>query len=116
MRHDDHDPIELAARLVRHARRAIAFTGAGMSTEAGIPDFRSPGGIWTRYDPDEFSFQNFISKDANRRKYWQWSRQFYPTVRDAQPNAGHLALASLEERGKLRAVITQNIDDLHRRA
>src|SRR3954469_18404662 len=108
MAHHDEDPIAIAARLLRHARRAIAFTGAGMSTESGIPDFRSPGGIWTRYDPDEFSYQNFVGKDVNRRKYWAWSRQFYPTVRDAEPNAGHLALAAWERRGKLRAVITQN--------
>ena len=114
--HSNDSLIKTAAALISGSRHAVAFTGAGMSTESGIPDFRSPGGIWTKYDPEEFSYQNFISKEANRKKYWRWSREFYPTVRDAKPNAGHLALAELESRGLLHSVITQNIDDLHRRA
>src|SRR5437762_11708516 len=107
MPHDD-DPIELAAHLVRHARRAIAFTGAGISTESGIPDFRSPGGIWTKYDPEEFTYQNFVANRAHRERYWKMSMDIHPVLAAAQPNAAHYAVAELERRGRVRAVITQN--------
>lgn len=105
-----------AAALIRAARRAVAFTGAGLSTESGIPDFRSPGGVWSKYDPEEFSYPRFCASAEARQKYWQFGLEFYPLLRDAAPNAGHLALAELERRGRLRCVITQNIDDLHRKA
>jgi NAD-dependent deacetylase len=110
------EPIAEAARILGGARRACAFTGAGLSTESGIPDFRSPGGIWTKYDPEEFAFPRFVSSAEARRRYWRWSAEFYPRMASAEPNAGHLALAALECAGRLRAVVTQNIDDLHRRA
>jgi NAD-dependent deacetylase len=97
-------------------KRGVAFTGAGVSTESGVPDFRSPGGIWSRYDPEEFAFPRFVSSAESRRKYWRWGLELYPHLLAAQPNAGHLALAELERRGKLHCVVTQNIDDLHRRA
>ncbi len=92
------------------------LTGAGISTESGVPDFRSPTGIWSKYDPAEFSYQNFVARAEARRKYWCWSREMYPAMRDAEPNPGHLALAELERRELLRCVITQNIDGLHQRA
>lgn len=87
-----------------------------MSTESGVPDFRSAGGIWTKYDPDEFAYPRFVSNTESRKKYWRWSAEFYPSLVKAQPNAGHLALAELERTKRLSCLITQNIDDLHRRA
>ena len=102
-----------AAAIVAEMRAGVAFTGAGVSTESGIPDFRSPGGIWSKYDPDEFAFPRFVSSAEARKKYWAFGLEMYPHVAAAQPNPGHHALAELEKRGKLRCVITQNIDGLH---
>lgn len=104
------------ARLFAEARRPVVFTGAGVSTESGIPDFRSPGGIWDRFDPDEFNYTNFIGSLAGRRKYWQLGRSIYPVIRAAQPNAAHRAFAGLYELERLDCCITQNIDNLHQRA
>jgi NAD-dependent protein deacetylase/lipoamidase len=103
----------LVSRL-RSARRAIAFTGAGISTESGIPDFRSPGGVWTRY-PTVY-YDEFMSNAAARAQYWRMKRELYADCRDCKPNAGHAALARLEAAGRLQAVITQNIDGLHQDA
>jgi NAD-dependent deacetylase len=108
--------LDRVAELFRQARRPVVFTGAGVSTESGIPDFRSPGGIWDRFDPDEFTYQNFIGTVEGRRKYWQLGRQIYAVVRDAQPNPAHYAIAELYGMGKLDCCITQNIDDLHQKA
>lgn len=108
--------ISKAASLLRDARRAVAFTGAGISTESGIPDFRSPGGTWSKYDPEEFSYQRFLTRAESRQKYWAFGLELWPQVRDAQPNDGHHALARLESSGRLRCVVTQNIDGLHQRA
>jgi NAD-dependent deacetylase len=105
---------ERIARYLRDAKRAVAFTGAGISTESGIPDFRSPGGVWTRYQP--VLFQDFLASDDARRRYWQMKKEGYRELRGAVPNAGHRALARLEVAGRLRAVITQNIDGLHQDA
>jgi len=109
-------PIERASELVSLARNLVVLTGAGISTESGIPDFRSPGGIWTKYDPQEFTYQNFVASRAHRERYWQMSLEIHPMLAGAQPNDAHRAVAELERRGKLRAVITQNIDGLHQRA
>jgi NAD-dependent deacetylase len=99
------------ARFLTEARRAVAFTGAGISTESGVPDFRSPGGIWTRYRP--VLFDDFLASESARRQYWRMKREGYHELRHARPNAGHRALARLEAAGRLEAVITQNIDGLH---
>jgi NAD-dependent deacetylase len=107
--------VELAARFAA-ARRAVAFTGAGVSTESGIPDFRSPGGLWSRFDPSEFTYQSFVGSYEGRRRYWALGRVTYPVIRAAAPNPAHLALAELHRLGRLDCCITQNIDDLHRRA
>lgn len=111
-----NDPIEQVAEWVVSARRNVVFTGAGMSTESGIPDFRSPGGVWDRFDPNEFTFQNFIASEAGRRRYWELGRHVYPVIRRAAPNPGHEALVTLWRLGRLDCVITQNIDNLHQRA
>src|SRR5437762_13688405 len=83
------------AELFVRARRAVAFTGAGVSTESGIPDFRSPGGIWDRFDPNEFTYANFIGSLEGRRKYWELGRVMYPVILAARPNAAHVALVEL---------------------
>jgi NAD-dependent deacetylase len=98
-------------RMIENAARIVAFTGAGISTESGIPDFRSPGGIWTRYRPIEFA--DFLASDEMRRESWRRKFATDATMRAATPNAGHRALARLVEQGKMLAVITQNIDGLH---
>jgi len=108
--------LDQVAELILQARRPVVFTGAGVSTESGIPDFRSPGGIWDRFDPDDFTYQNFISTVEGRRKYWQLGRQLYAVVREARPNPAHYAIAELYRMGKLDCCITQNIDNLHQKA
>lgn len=113
--HDDRvDRIQAARRLVEASRNVVAFSGAGMSTASGIPDFRSPGGVWSRYQP--VLYQDFLASEDARRRYWQARKEMYAGFRDARPNAAHLALADLERRGRLEAVVTQNIDGLHQEA
>jgi NAD-dependent deacetylase len=106
--------VELGARFAA-ARRPVAFTGAGVSTESGIPDFRSPGGVWSRFDPSEFTYQSFVGSREGRRRYWALGRVTYPLIRAAAPNAAHRALAELHRLGQLDCCITQNVDDLHQR-
>ena len=108
--------MQRAAALLSSARRAVALTGAGLSTESGIPDFRSPGGLWDRYNPEDFYYQNFIASEKSREKYWQMATEMYQTLKIARPNPAHLAIADLERLGKLDRVITQNIDGLHFKA
>ena len=103
--------IDRLARMIAEARRIVAFTGAGISTESGIPDFRSPGGIWTRYKPIEFG--DFLASAEMRRESWRRKFATHETLQKATPNAGHRALARLVELGKMPAIITQNIDGLH---
>jgi NAD-dependent deacetylase len=110
------DKIKQIAEWIVNAKRVVVFVGAGLSTESGIPDFRSPGGLWDKYDPEDFYFQNFISKETAREKYWQMATEMYASMRDAQPNAGHFAISELEKLGKLDCLITQNIDGLHFKA
>jgi NAD-dependent deacetylase len=97
--------------LIANAERIVIFTGAGISTESGIPDFRSPGGIWTRYQP--IMFDDFMSSAEMRRETWRRKIETDKTMTVAEPNRGHAAVASLVTRGKCTAVITQNIDGLH---
>ncbi len=109
-------PVETIARWVEASRRIVVLTGAGISTESGIPDFRGPQGVWTR-DPKAERLSNihyYMSDPEIRRLAWQ-GRLDHPAWR-AQPNAGHRALVELERRGTLHALITQNIDGLHQRA
>src|SRR6516164_7213566 len=99
------------ARVIERARQAVVFTGAGISTESGIPDFRSPGGIWTKMAPIDFS--DFLASEEARRETWRRRFEADDSWRNAQPNRGHRAVAELIRRGTAGAVITQNIDGLH---
>jgi NAD-dependent deacetylase len=103
-----------AADLIERSKRIVAFTGAGVSTESGIPDFRIPGGVWEKYQT--VYCQDFLEDEAARRRYWERSRATYPVLRDALPNPTHYALVELEKAGKLDCIITQNIDRLHHKA
>jgi NAD-dependent deacetylase len=108
------DPIENARRLVAASRRAVAFTGAGVSTASGVPDFRSPGGIWSRYRP--VTIQEFKASEEARRRYWLYKKETFAAFAQARPNPAHAALARFEAAGRLLGVITQNIDGLHQDA
>jgi NAD-dependent deacetylase len=112
----DEEKIGQIAQWIAASKGVVVFVGAGLSTESGIPDFRSPGGVWDRYDPEDFYFQNFLSSESSREKYWQMATEMYEAMKDAQPNAGHFAIAELENLGRLDCLITQNIDGLHFKA
>ncbi|NLL20570.1 MAG: NAD-dependent deacylase [Firmicutes bacterium] len=112
----NEEQLKTCARWINESKRGVVFTGAGISTESGIPDFRSPGGLWERFDPSELSFQNFQSNPRSRRTYWEFYRENWRLSKDVKPNRAHLAVASLEKLGKIVAVITQNIDGLHQAA
>ncbi len=104
-----------AAEMIREARRIVVFTGAGVSTESGIPDFRGPGSFWTKFDPEDFTIGKFLSSPETRRKQWRFLVSG-GLFKDARPNAAHLAIAELEALDRLECVITQNIDNLHQMA
>jgi len=103
-----------AAGLIANARHPVAFTGAGISVESGIPPFRGEGGIWSRYDPTVLEIDNFTSDPC--RSWEVISKIFYEYFVDAEPNDAHYLLARLEQKGMLGAVITQNIDNMHQMA
>lgn len=103
-----------AVSWIAQSRRIVGFTGAGISTESGIPDFRSPNGVWARNRT--VYFQEFMSHREDRIEYWRQKAESWPAMRDAVPNAGHRAFVALEKQGRLRAMITQNIDGMHQRA
>jgi NAD-dependent SIR2 family protein deacetylase len=102
------------AELIAKSRRLVVLTGAGCSTESGIPDYRSPGGAWTRHKPIYFSA--FVRSAEVRRFYWARSYRGWPRFDRARPNDAHRALAELEKRGRVHQLITQNVDDLHQEA
>lgn len=104
---------EFAAKI-RESNEIVAFTGAGISTESGIPDFRSPGGLWTRYRP--VTFQEYLSSEAARIEAWQRRLENYQAYKNARPNIGHYFIQSLDHKGKLIGLITQNVDGLHSEA
>jgi NAD-dependent deacetylase len=108
-----HDA-ETLAELIRANQPCVVLTGAGVSTESGIPDFRSADGIWARYDPMEYATIEAFRRDP--AKVWDFYGKRLGVLRDARPNAAHTALADLERRGWVQAVVTQNIDRLHERA
>ena len=108
--------VEKGAQMIRKAQKILVFTGAGLSTESGIPDFRSPGGVWEKYDPSELSFDRFLSNEKARETYWQMSTEFYEAMKDAIPNRAHLSIKKIEDMGKLLTIVTQNVDRLHHKA
>jgi NAD-dependent deacetylase len=105
---------ERLREMIDRARRVAIFTGAGISTESGIPDFRSPGGVWSRMSP--IYFQDFIASESKRREAWERAFSGRAGWTGREPNAGHYAVARLVASGKARAVITQNVDNLHQDA
>ncbi len=107
--------IDRAAALISESARVVVFTGAGVSTESGIPDFRSPGGIWSKLDPDSFTIQKFLQSRQIREMQWRLLAEG-GLLKEAEPNPAHYAIAELEKIGKLSCVITQNVDNLHQRA
>ena len=107
--------VQKVAELIISAKNLVVFTGAGISTESGIPDFRSPGGIWSRFDPDDFTYQKFVADPEARRKQWRMLGEGHLTTL-AEPNPAHYAIAELDKLGKLDCVITQNVDNLHQKA
>lgn len=114
---DNHlnQKIKDVAAMIAGADRVVVFTGAGVSTESGIPDFRSPGGIWTKFDPEDFTIERFLNSPETRKKQWQ-ILMGGGLFAQAEPNQAHVAIAELEKLGKLTCVITQNIDNLHQKA
>jgi NAD-dependent SIR2 family protein deacetylase len=105
--------LELTGALAR-ARRLVVLTGAGISTESGIPDYRSENGLWTKHTP--ISYADFVRNPAVRRRYWARSLNGYSRFRDASPNDGHIALADMEQAGRVHFLVTQNVDRLHTKA
>ena len=105
------EPVERLRDMLETSRRTVVFTGAGISTESGIPDFRSPGGIWSRYQP--IDFRDFIASEKMRRESWNRRFAIDGTLTKAVPNRGHRAIANLVRRDKIASVVTQNIDGLH---
>lgn len=110
------DIFDQVADFIKESKQLVIFTGAGISTESGISDFRSPGGLWEKYNPSDFTFDKFLSSEETRKRYWEMSQELWPAIVEAQPNAAHLAIAELDDMGKLDCLITQNIDGLHQRA
>jgi NAD-dependent deacetylase len=109
--------LDQIAEWLSRSRKGVAFTGAGISTESGIPDFRGPDGFWKRNDQAKFTIQNYVRDPEHRKERWRMAVERKSFMRtDVKPNAGHVALARLERLGSIRGVITQNIDGLHAEA
>lgn len=108
------EPIEQLKKFIERSKQIVVFTGAGISTESGISDFRSQGGIWERFEP--VTIQEFMADHGKRKLYWQRKLALFEENKDAKPNDGHKAIVELQRQGKLRALITQNIDGLHQMA
>jgi NAD-dependent deacetylase len=106
--------LEEFAHKLRDCRKVVFFTGAGISTESGVPDFRSPGGVWTKYQP--VYFQDFVASEVARIQHWQLKKATYELYKTVKPNIGHYAIRDFEVRGQLLGLITQNIDGLHKLA
>jgi NAD-dependent deacetylase len=106
------DPlVKELALYIKQSKNIVVFTGAGISTESGISDYRSKGGLWQRFQP--VTIQEFLASEEKRIEYWQTKLELYESFKTAQPNDGHLSIFRLEQLNKLKAIITQNIDRLH---
>jgi NAD-dependent deacetylase len=114
-KHDLESLAEQVAELIFRSKRIVVFTGAGISTESGIPDFRGKDGIWTKVDPEDFTIQRFLTSEDNRRMQWKMLVEG-GLVKNVRPNEAHYAVAELEKLGKLDCIVTQNIDNLHQAA
>lgn len=101
--------------MIAASKRLVVFTGAGISTESGIPDFRGPDGLWTKVDPEDFTIDRFLNSEKTRKNVWYLFVEG-GSLLNAEPNRAHLAVAELEKMNKLSSVITQNIDNLHQKA
>ena len=108
------DKYYLASTMWQKAKFPVAFTGAGISVPSGIPDFRSPGGLWTKYDPMKVATAEAVHN--NPKGVWEFLLDTVDLLEKSQPNPAHIALAELENSGKLKGIITQNVDNLHQRA
>jgi NAD-dependent deacetylase len=107
-------PVASLADAWRAARRVVVLTGAGLSTASGIPDFRSPGGRWSRYRP--VTIQEFLASEDDRARYWRYKGETWEVIQAAAPNAAHTALADLGRTGRIELLVTQNVDGLHERS
>jgi len=110
----DDKKLDDAVEIIQNSENIVIFTGAGHSTESGIDDFRSPGGLWDRYDPAIYASYYYFLQDPS--KFWHMHNELENILVNAKPNEGHYAIAELEKLGKVKAIITQNIDMLHQRA
>lgn len=106
--------VSALAAMLAASSHVVLFTGAGMSTESGIPDYRSPGGVWDRFRPVEFS--EFLASKDGQRKFWRRKFATHDMIADAEPNRGHRAVAKLMEHNRLACIITQNVDGLHQKS
>jgi len=111
---NDIEKISKAAEVIKESNHIVAFSGAGISTESGIEDFRSEGGLWSRYDPLIYASYQYFLQDPS--KFWEMHKELEVIVANAEPNYAHKAIAELERIGKVKAIITQNIDMLHQKA
>ena len=109
----DGDALDRAASVLRDRQRILVFTGAGISTESGIPDFRGPQGVWTRVDPNEFTIDRYLTSAETRRRSWRMRAESHAL--DATPNRAHRAIVDLWKTGRMVGCVTQNIDGLHQR-
>jgi len=107
------ESITRAAELIAKSKKIVVFTGAGVSTESGIPDFRGPGGLWKKFDPEDFTYARFVGNKEARKRLWSLSNHLNFA---AQPNKAHYAITELDRLGRLDCVITQNVDGLHQQA
>ncbi|MGV9197884.1 MAG: SIR2 family NAD-dependent protein deacylase [Promethearchaeia archaeon] len=110
----DQEKLSETAEIIQKSENIVVFTGAGASTESGIADFRSEGGLWSRYDPAIHANYRLFLKDPS--KFWEMHRELERVLIDAEPNPTHYAIAELEKMGKIKAIITQNVDMLHQKA
>ena len=113
-KHAPESDVDLLAGLLADSERIVAFTGAGISTESGIPDYRGPGGVWSTGKPPTLG--DFLTSEDVRRDYWEQRRSGYRALAATEPNPGHRALVELEHAGRLMGTITQNIDGLHQKS
>lgn len=111
---ENEKEIQALRSMLEASRNCVIFTGAGISTESGIPDFRSPGGVWTKYQPIDFS--DFLASEEMRRESWRRKFATDDLIGKSEPNKGHLAVAKLAAQGQAACIITQNIDGLHQRS